>query len=127
MLTLMLILAIMAGIVLILDRRGLITNTVYKAVDWLLAYKARLAVTTAGQRGFMNVNTALDGAITIILVVIVIFKLIPTMEDSADTANITNTTVKSFGDLAGWLIPLLAVIGVIILGIRLFLGKKKSG
>ena len=125
--TILLLLAIVSGLVLILDRKGFVSNLMSKAADWLLAYRARMAVTAAGQRGAIGLDSALDAVITIVLVIIVVYQFIPTIEDSADTSNITNTTVKSFGDLGGWLIPLLAIIGVITLAVRLFLKKGKKG
>jgi hypothetical protein len=127
MIVAILIMAIMAALVMILDIKGYFTRGFYRAVDWMLAYKARSKMSTAGQRGMVNINTALDAVITIVLVIIVVYQFIPTIEESADTSNITNTTVQSFGDLGGWLIPLLAIIGVITLALRLFLSKRKNG
>lgn len=127
MTVILLVLAMLAGLVLVLDRKNQVSSLLYRAVDWMLAYKARAKTITAGQRGMISIDGALDAVITIVLVIIVVYQFIPTIEESADTTNITNTTVKSFGDLGGWLIPLLAIIGVITLGIRLFLKKGKKG
>jgi len=121
----LLVLAITGGLVLILDRRGYISNLLSKAVDWMMAYKARMKTVAAGQRGFVSLDTALDAVITIVLVIIIVYNFVPTIEESADTSNITNTTVKTFGDLGGWLIPLLAVVGVIVLAVRVFIKKGK--
>lgn len=125
--TIILLLAIASALFLVVDRKDYISNLLSRAVDWMLAKKAVLKTANAGQRGMINIGTALDAVITIVLVIIVVYQFIPTIEDAADTSNITNATVKSFGDLGGWLIPLLAIIGVIVLGIRLFLSKGKRG
>jgi hypothetical protein len=128
MLSALLVMAILSGLVLVFDRKGYISNLLSRAVDWMIAYKARLKTTlgVSGQRGFMDLDTAIDAVITIVLVMIIIYQFIPTIEDAADTSNITNTTVKTFGDLGGWLIPLLAVVGVIVLGVRVFIRKGKK-
>jgi hypothetical protein len=120
--------AITGGLVLILERKGYLSNLLSKAVDWMVAYKARMKTATAGQRGFIGLDSALDAVITIVLVIIIVYNFIPTIETSADTSNITNSTVKTFGDLGGWLIPLLAVVGVIVLAVRVFIkkGAKKG-
>jgi hypothetical protein len=125
--TILLLLAIVSAFVLILDRKGYVSKLLSKAVDWLLAYKARMAVTAAGQAGFMNVDTAITAVITIVLVIIIVFNFLPTMEDSANVSGVTNTTVKTFGTLAGWLLPLLAIVGVVILGVRVFIKKGGKG
>ncbi len=127
MTTLLLVLAILSGLVLILDRKNAVSGWLYRAVDWLRAYQARMKTVSAGQCGFISIDSALDAVITIVLVIIIVYQFIPTIESSADTSNITNATVKSFGDLGGWLIPLLAIVGVIILGVRVFIRKGKKG
>jgi hypothetical protein len=125
--TAILLVLAMGGLFFIVDRRGYLSNLLSKAVDWMVAYQARMKTVAAGQRGFVNLDTAIDAVITIVLVMIIIYQFIPTIEDAADTSNITNTTVKTFGDLGGWLVPLLAVVGVIVLGVRVFIKKGKKG
>jgi hypothetical protein len=125
--TILLVMAILAGLVMILETKGYLSKLTLNAVDWMVAYRARMKTSYAGQHGFISLDTAIDAVITIVLVMIIIYQFIPTIETAADTSNITNSTVKSFGDLGGWLIPLLAVVGVIILGVRLFIKKGKKG
>ena len=94
----------------------------------LQLWKSRLVVWStgkgfAGQLGSIAVSGVLDGLIVILLGIILVFTFVPIIEDNSSTANITNATTKTFGDLAGWLLPVLAIIGLVYLGIRLFIKR----
>lgn len=98
-------------------------QTLQYFVSVLRCWKGELA----GQLGSIAVGGVLDGLIVILLGIILVFTFVPIIEDNSSTANITNTTTKTFGDLAGWLLPVLAIIGLVYLGIRLFIKKGGKG
>jgi hypothetical protein len=100
---------------------GILNSLVAKMRAW----SARLHLSE--QLGAMAVGNILDGLIVILVGIILVFTFIPIIESNASTANITNTTTKTFAGLAGWLLPVLAVIGLVYVGIRLFLRKHGKG
>lgn len=92
--------------------------------EWLTVWSKTAGF--AGQLGAIAISGVLDGLIVILLGIILVFTFVPIIEDNSSTSNITNTTTKTFGDLAAWLLPVLAIIGLVYLGIRLFIKKGKD-
>lgn len=69
-------------------------------------------------------NRIFGGIVTLFVIIMFLVGFIPTMESNVSSANITNTTVSSMVDMAVWVIPLAAVVGVILAGIGLMQWKK---
>ena len=101
--------------------QGFLTRLVVKMQEW----SERLHAT--GQVGAAAIGNILDGLIVIFVGIILIFTFIPEIEQNSSTANITNATTKTFGNLVGWLLPVLAIVGLIYVGIRLFLKHGRRG
>ncbi len=100
---------------------GFLDNSVAKMREW----SARLHA--SGQFGAAAIGNILDGLIVIFVGIILVFNFIPQIESNSSTANITNPTTKTFGDMLGWLLPVLAIIGLLYVGIRMFIKKKGAG
>jgi hypothetical protein len=94
----------------------------FKAIAWL----QRKIKTLDGQRGSVPIKMVFEGMLFILLGGIVVYTLVPVFETNATTANITNPTTKTFGDLASWIIPALAFVGLIFVTIQMFLSWKNS-
>ena len=123
MILLILILALALFVVIVALSYWKILSGLYATVAKLREWSARLHV--SGQCGAVAVGSILDGLIVILLGIILVFTFIPIIEINSSTANITNETTQTFADLATWLLPVLAVIGLLYLGIRMFV--KRSG
>lgn len=97
-------------------------------IDKLL-FKLRslaLRMKRSNQQGVAHIGNIIDGLVVLLLGTILVFTFAPQIEQSATTTNITNATTKTFGTLASWMIPTVAIIGLIYLGIRLFLHFGKG-
>lgn len=128
MITLAVLLSIFIVIAVAVVNFWKLVSTLNSSISKLRAWKSRLVVWStgkglAGQIGSIAVGGVLDGLIVILLGIILVFTFVPIIEDNSSTANITNPTTKTFGDLAGWLLPVLAIIGLVYLGIRLFIKR----
>lgn len=72
-------------------------------------------------------NKLINGMIVIFIGLIFLFAFIPSLEEEASTANITNTTVSGMGDIAVWIIPLLAIVSLILFAVNWIRSGKKGG
>jgi len=66
------------------------------------------------------------GIIVIFIAILFIVQMVPTMETSISSANITNPTTSMLVDMSAWVIPVLALLGVILGGFA-FLKSRKGG
>ena len=131
MLTLAVILSVFIVIAVAVVNFWRLMSALNSLVFKLRAWKSRLAVWRekqgfAGQLGSIAISGVLDGLIVILLGIILVFTFIPIIEDNANSGNITNTTTKTFADLAGWLLPVVAIVGLVYLGIRILIKKGKG-
>ena len=134
MITLAILLSLFVVIAIAVVNFWKIVSGANSAVLKLRAWSSRLHVWRdekkrgfVGQMGAIAVQGILDGLIVILLGMILVFTFVPIIESNSSTANITNSTTKTFGNLAGWLIPVMAIIGLIYLGIRLFIKHGGKG
>lgn len=65
------------------------------------------------------------GIIVIYIAIMFIVQMTPTMESDISSANITNPMTSSLVDMSEWIIPVLAIVGVIIAGFAAF--KLRGG
>lgn len=63
-------------------------------------------------------NKLITGVIVAFIGLMFLFAFIPQLEDTASTANISNTFVSSMGDMAIWLIPVLAIVSLILFAVK---------
>lgn len=134
MIAILLTVALLLGILIKLFEKQLNLDTrITHAIAKIRRYQARLtlmkdnpALSLMGQIGAASMSRILDGLVVILIGVVLVFQFAPLIESNSSTTNITNTTTKTFGSLASWLLPTIAILGLIYLGIRLFLhfGKK---
>lgn len=68
----------------------------------------------------------LTGIIVIFIAILFIVQFTPTMESNISSANITNTTTSMLVDLSKWVVPTLAILGVILGGFSFFRSRMKG-
>ena len=109
----------MKGVLLMLSYLG----------SYLYLLHCRLRVAKSDQRGSIALGNIIDGLVLICLALILVFKFAPIMEESAATAsaNLTNPTSSTFAGIAGWMLPVVGICGVIYLGVRTFFHYKEKG
>jgi hypothetical protein len=105
----------------------------WRVYNWLNAAVLKMrgwsaTLKLSKQTGAVAIGNVIDGLVVIFLGITLVYQFVPQIEEQADTSNITNPTTKSFGDTGSWLLPSIAIIGLIYLGIRLFLafGKRRG-
>jgi hypothetical protein len=128
MITTILLISLSLGLVLLIASKFVNFETLLtSAVAKLRAWSARLEM--SGQLGAIELGRVVDGLVMVIVAMALIYAMIPNMEEQSSTANITNETTKSFSTLAGWIVPVIMVIGIIYFAIKYFLpkmGKNKG-
>lgn len=60
------------------------------------------------------------GIIVIYIAIMFIINMTPQMESDITSANISNSLTSSLVDMSEWIIPVLAIVGVIIAGFGFF-------
>ena len=91
------------------------------------AVRFQLAVVVASQAGSVNLKALMTTIIIAFIALIFIVQFTPTIETNVSSANITNTFTSSMVDMAVWILPVGAVVGVIFGIIKLFGGGRKGG
>lgn len=64
------------------------------------------------------------GIIIIYIAIMFIVNMTPTMEEDISSANITNPMTSSLIDMSEWVIPVLAIVGIILAGFAFFKMRK---
>lgn len=78
---------------------------------------------TAGQVGAISVGTLIQTIILAFVAFIFIISFTPTIEGTS-TANISNSFTKSMAEMAKWVIPVGAIVGVLYGVFRLFQSSR---
>lgn len=60
------------------------------------------------------------GIIVIYIAIMFIVNMTPQMESDISSSNITNPMTASLVDMSEWIIPVLAIVGIIIAGFAFF-------
>lgn len=74
--------------------------------------------------GTSKVAGIFTAIILIFIIIMFIVQFTPTMETEISSANITNTTTSMFVDMIPWVIPVLAVAGVIVTAVGVFFAYR---
>ena len=67
------------------------------------------------------------GIIIIFIAMMFITNMTPQLESSVSSANITNPTTSMLVDMSVWIIPVLAIAGVIMGGFSFFKMRRGAG
>lgn len=73
-----------------------------------------------------QLKAVFSGIIIIFIAIMFVVQITPTMESSISSANITNTTTSMLVDLTEWVIPVLALVGLILGGFAFFRSRNKG-
>ena len=73
-----------------------------------------------------QLKAVFSGIIIIFIAIMFIVQMTPTMESNISSANITNATTSMLVDMSKWVVPVLAIIGVIMGGFA-FLKTRGQG
>ena len=68
-----------------------------------------------------------SGIIIIFIALLFIVNFTPTIESEISSSNITNTTTSMLVDMSEWVIPVVALVGVIIAAFALFKATRSRG
>ena len=71
-------------------------------------------------------KTVFSGIIIIFIAIMFIVQMVPTMETEISSANITNPTTSMLVDMSEWVVPVLALIGVILGGFAFFKSRQRG-
>jgi len=66
------------------------------------------------------------GVILIFIIIMFIIGITPEMETSINSANITNPVTSTLVDMSEWVIPVLAIGGVLVAGAGIFISYKNG-
>lgn len=103
---------------------------VVKGALAVVRFQLRVAVKfakVAAQAGSVNLKALMTTIIIAFIALIFIVQFTPTIETNVSSANITNTFTSSMVDMAVWILPVGAVVGVIFGIIKLFGGGRSKG
>lgn len=73
-----------------------------------------------------QLKVVFSGIIVIFIALMFIIQITPTMESSIDSANITNATTSMLVDMSEWVVPVLALVGVILGGFAFFKSRQRE-
>lgn len=73
-----------------------------------------------------QLKAVFSGIIIIFIAIMFIVQVTPTMESSISSANITNATTSMLVDMSEWVVPVLALVGVILGAFAFFKTRYKG-
>lgn len=73
-----------------------------------------------------QLKAVFSGIIIIFITIMFIVQVTPTYESEISSANITNTTTSMLVDMSEWVIPVLALVGVILGAFAFFRTRQKG-
>lgn len=97
-----------------------------RAISWLEAHYIE-EVKKGNQVGAIAIKGLIEGLILAFIGLMFLFQFIPQLEGEASTDNISNSFVASMGDMAVWVIPVLAIVGVLYLGFNFIRSGRIRG
>lgn len=74
-----------------------------------------------------QIKAVFVGIIVIMICLMFIVQVTPTLEENVTSANITNATTSMLVDMSVWVVPVLAIVGVIMAGFAMFKLRGKGG
>ena len=69
----------------------------------------------------------MGGLIIVFIGIMFVIGITPTIESGVATANITNSLTSMLVDMSGWIIPVLAIVGLIMAAFLFIKSKRNSG
>ena len=72
-------------------------------------------------------KATVTGIILIFVAIMFIVGITPTFETNISSANITNPLTSTLVDMSEWVIPVLAIVGVILGGLAIFQARRNRG
>lgn len=71
-----------------------------------------------------QLKAVFSGIIIIFIAIMFIVQITPTMESNISSANISNETTSMLVDMSEWVVPTLALVGIILGGFAFFKGRR---